>query len=135
MMQGLRHFGVDARLGRVPGELCDGEFSVNHSGRAKLVGTGQRITRAGYRFGAAIMVRNAAPAREALTAAYAPLGLSLNADRRVCRRCRAGCDQGGGPRTTAFHARHRSFHGAGRRGNVGAPDAPHTSEVHREKEK
>lgn len=78
VVQGLRRLGVDARLGPVPGEYCDGEFSVNDSGRAKLVGTGQRITRAGFLFSAVVMVQDAGPAREALTAAYASLGLTFD---------------------------------------------------------
>lgn len=44
----LTGLGVDARVGAVPGEYCDGEFSVNDSGRVKPAGAGQRITRAGY---------------------------------------------------------------------------------------
>ncbi len=84
MTSALRGLGVDARLGPVPGEYCDGEFSVNASGSAKLIGTGQRITRAGYLFSALVMVHDAAPAREALTSAYAALGLDFAPETVGC---------------------------------------------------
>jgi len=41
----LRGFGVDARLGEVPGEYCPGEYSINARGAVKLVGTSQRGVR------------------------------------------------------------------------------------------
>ena len=41
----LRELGVDARVGRVPGEFCPGEFTVNARGAVKLVGTAQRVLR------------------------------------------------------------------------------------------
>ena len=74
----LRNLGVDARVGPVPGEYCDGAFSVNESGRTKLVGTGQRIVPAGFLFSAVVMVHSAGPAREALTAAYELLDLPFD---------------------------------------------------------
>ena len=84
MVEGLRTLGVDARLGPVPGEYCDGEFSVNDSGRTKLVGTGQRITRAGFLFSAVVMVHDVGPARAALEAAYARLGLAFRPETVGC---------------------------------------------------
>lgn len=84
MADGLRRMGVDARVGAVPGEYCDGEFSVNDSGRAKLVGTGQRITRAGYLFSAVIMVGCVSRVREALTVGYGELGLDLRPETVGC---------------------------------------------------
>lgn len=80
----LRTLGVDARLGPVPGEYCDGEFSINHAGRAKLAGTGQRINRHGFLFSAVVMVTEADRVREALTAAYADLGLDLRPETVAC---------------------------------------------------
>ena len=41
--QGLRRFGVDARVGQVPGEYCPGAFTVNARGQTKLVGSAQRV--------------------------------------------------------------------------------------------
>lgn len=73
----LRGLGVDARLGPVPGEYCDGKFSVNDSGRTKLAGTGQRIVGGGYLFSAVVMVRSSAAITEALTRSYELLGLEF----------------------------------------------------------
>lgn len=80
----LQGLGVDARVGAVPGEYCTGEFSVNDSGRAKLVGTGQRLTRHGYLFSAVVMVEEAAQARAALAEAYALLGLDFRPESVGC---------------------------------------------------
>lgn len=84
MVRGLRSLGVDAQVGPVPGEYCDGEFSVNLGGRAKLAGTGQRIVRNGYLFSAVVMVHSVEPAREALTAAYHELGLAFRPETVGC---------------------------------------------------
>jgi octanoyl-[GcvH]:protein N-octanoyltransferase len=73
----LRGLGVDARLGPVPGEYCDGKFSVNDSGRAKLAGTGQRIVGGGYLFSAVVMVQSSVAITQTLTEAYGLLGLDF----------------------------------------------------------
>lgn len=80
----LRALGADARVGAVPGEYCSGEFSVNDAGRAKLAGTGQRLTKDGYLFSAVVMVEEAGPAREALEEAYALLGLDFRPESVGC---------------------------------------------------
>lgn len=72
----LRHLGVDARVGEVPGEYCPGEFSVNARGQTKLVGAAQRIIRGGWLFSAVVVVTGSAPLRAVLTDIYAQLGLS-----------------------------------------------------------
>lgn len=74
----LRGLGVDARVGAVPGEYCDGKYSVNAAGRVKLAGTGQRIAGRGFLFSAVVMVHASAAVREALCAAYALLDLELD---------------------------------------------------------
>lgn len=84
LAEALVGLGVDARVGRVPGEYCEGEFSVNDSGRSKLVGTGQRITRGGFLFSAVIMVHGADRARAALEAAYPLMGLDLRPETVGC---------------------------------------------------
>lgn len=76
--EALRSLSVDARVGRVPGEYCDGEYSVNDTGRTKLMGTGQRIVVGGYLFSAVLMVRRPPLAAVALSHAYAALGLSFD---------------------------------------------------------
>lgn len=73
----LRHLGVDARLGPVPGEYCDGKYSVNAGGVTKLVGTGQRIVRGGFLFSAVVMVQAGPAVTSALAAAYSRLALEL----------------------------------------------------------
>jgi octanoyl-[GcvH]:protein N-octanoyltransferase len=80
----LQALGVDARVGPVPGEYCDGEFSVNESGRTKLAGTGQRITRTGYLFSAVVMVQDAERVRDVLAPAYRALGLSFQPETVGC---------------------------------------------------
>jgi octanoyl-[GcvH]:protein N-octanoyltransferase len=80
----LRAMGVDARVGPVPGEYCDGEFSVNASGRTKLAGTGQRITRSGYLFSAVVMVEEVARVCDVLAPAYRALGLSFRPETVGC---------------------------------------------------
>lgn len=75
----LSDLGVpDVRVGPVPGEYCDGEWSVNVGGRAKLVGTGQRLFRSGFLFSAVVMAAGAAAARDVLTPAYSALDLPLD---------------------------------------------------------
>jgi lipoate-protein ligase A len=71
----LRHLGVDARVGEVPGEYCPGAWSVNARGRTKLVGIGQRIVAGGAHLGVVIVVRHSALVREALIPVYDALGL------------------------------------------------------------
>lgn len=80
----LRGLGVDARVGAVPGEYCTGEFSVNDAGRAKLVGTGQRLTKHGYLFSAVVMVEDAGQARTALGEAYSLMGLDFRPESVGC---------------------------------------------------
>lgn len=74
----LRGWGVDARVGAVPGEYCAGVSSVNAAGRRKLIGTGQRLIRGAYLFSAVIMLRVVPALREGLTEAYAHLGLDFD---------------------------------------------------------
>lgn len=84
LAEALRRLGADARVGRVPGEYCEGEFSVNDGGLTKLVGTGQRVTRRGYLFSAVIMVHGADRARAALAASYPLMGLELKPETVGC---------------------------------------------------
>jgi len=86
---GIRDLGVDARVGRVPGEYCPGEWSVNAGGRVKLAGTGQRITREGFLVSAVIAVGDPNPAREAMAAGYRALTLPLD-EHTVGSICREG---------------------------------------------
>ncbi|MER1996043.1 MAG: lipoate--protein ligase family protein [Arthrobacter sp.] len=73
----LREAGVPAGVGEIPGEYCPGEYSV-HGGRdpgIKLVGTAQRVVSGAWLFSSVVVLRDSAPLREVLTAAYSALGL------------------------------------------------------------
>lgn len=84
LVDALRVFGVDARVGPVPGEYCEGAYSVNRAGTAKLVGTGQRLARGGYAFSAVVSVQESERVRTALEIGYAALGLELRPDTVGC---------------------------------------------------
>jgi octanoyl-[GcvH]:protein N-octanoyltransferase len=71
----LRRLGVDARVGRVPGEYCPGEFSVNARGRTKLIGAAQRVVRGGWLLSTVVVVDLAGDLRGVLEDVYAQLGL------------------------------------------------------------
>lgn len=68
----------DTRVGAVPGEYCEGDWSVNQGGTGKLVGTGQRLRRNGWLFSAVISVREPRAVESVLTQAYAVLELDLD---------------------------------------------------------
>ena len=71
----LRTLGVDARVGRVPGEFCPGEFTVSARGRVKLVGTAQRVVRRASLLAASVAVRDGASLRTVLGDVYRALAL------------------------------------------------------------
>jgi octanoyl-[GcvH]:protein N-octanoyltransferase len=71
----LRGLGVDARVGRVPGEFCPGEFTVNARGAVKLVGTAQRVLRHASLLAASVAVAGADALREVLHDVYDALEL------------------------------------------------------------
>ncbi|GAA4262756.1 lipoate--protein ligase family protein [Dactylosporangium darangshiense] len=74
----LSGFGIDARIGAVPGEYCPGDYSVNLAGTRKIVGSAQRVTRDGWLFSSVVQVTGAALLREPLVAAYAALGYDFD---------------------------------------------------------
>ena len=74
----LRAHGIDARVGEVPGEYCPGSFSVNARGRAKLVGTAQRVVRGAWLFSAVLVHDDADLLRPLLDAIYRSLGLPFD---------------------------------------------------------
>ena len=85
MAEALQDLDVpDVRIGPVPGEYCDGEWSVNVGGRGKLVGTGQRLFRDGFLFCAVMMVGPCEGVRNLLTDAYGRLGLALDPATVAC---------------------------------------------------
>ena len=78
----LRGFGVDARVGEVPGEYCPGSHSVNARGVVKLVGTAQRMVRGAWLFSAVLVFEGAPVLRPLLRDVYGALDLPFY-DRSV----------------------------------------------------
>ena len=74
----LSAFGLDVRVGELPGEYCPGEYSINVAGVTKVVGSAQRITRDGWLFSTIVQVAGSAEIRDVLTAAYDALGYELD---------------------------------------------------------
>jgi len=70
----FRGFGVDARLGAVPGEYCPGAQSVNARGVEKLVGTAQRMVPGAWLFSSLVVVGDEDRLRPVLAEVYRCLG-------------------------------------------------------------
>jgi octanoyl-[GcvH]:protein N-octanoyltransferase len=51
-----RSFGLDGRVGEVPGEYCPGTSSVNVGGTHKVAGVGQRLLRRAAHTGGVVVV-------------------------------------------------------------------------------
>ena len=73
----LRQLGVDARVGAVPGEYCSGDYSMNASGRVKLMGVGQRLIRGAAHLGGVIVAEGGDAIRGVLSEAYEALELEF----------------------------------------------------------
>ena len=71
----LRRFGIDARVGEVPGESCPGASSVNAAGRRKLIGAAQRAVRGGWLLSTVVVIDTATRVRRVLESVYAALEL------------------------------------------------------------
>jgi octanoyl-[GcvH]:protein N-octanoyltransferase len=70
----FRGYGIDARLGAVPGEYCPGAHSVNARGVEKLVGTAQRMVPGAWLFSSLVVVGDEDRLRPVLTEVYRCLG-------------------------------------------------------------
>jgi octanoyl-[GcvH]:protein N-octanoyltransferase len=66
----FRGFGLDARLGAVPGEYCPGAHSVNARGVEKLVGTAQRMVPGAWLFSSLLVVGDEDRLRPVLAEVY-----------------------------------------------------------------
>ena len=75
----FRGWGVDARLGAVPGEYCPGAHSVNARGTEKLVGTAQRMVPGAWLFSSLIVVGDEHRLRPVLAEVYRCLGQEFDA--------------------------------------------------------
>jgi octanoyl-[GcvH]:protein N-octanoyltransferase len=72
----LHRFGVDARVGAVPGEYCPGDHSVNARGKVKLMGVGQRIVKGAAHVGGVIVLGGSARIRGVLAPVYEAMGFA-----------------------------------------------------------
>jgi lipoate-protein ligase A len=75
LAEALRAVGVDARVGRIDGEFCPGDYTVSAGGRVKLVGTAQRVVRHASLLAASVAVNGGDRLRAVLTDVYAALEL------------------------------------------------------------
>ncbi len=75
MAAAFRSLGVDARIGRVAGEYCPGDHSVNARGRTKLMGVGQRVVARAAHVGGVAVVGGSDRIRDVLIRVYEALGL------------------------------------------------------------
>lgn len=69
-------FGIDARIGEVPGEYCAGRWSVNVAGRRKVAGIGQRLLRRAAHTGGVVVVADADAVNQALQPVYAAMDVA-----------------------------------------------------------
>jgi octanoyl-[GcvH]:protein N-octanoyltransferase len=74
----LRGFGIDARVGEIPGEYCPGRWSVNARGRVKLAGTAQRVVRHAWLLAVIVVVEDGQALRPVLEDVYRELDLELD---------------------------------------------------------
>lgn len=79
LVAGMRRFGVDARVGDVPGEYCPGEFSINARGAVKLIGTSQRAVRGARLLSGMVPLASVAHLVDILVAVNEALGLEWDA--------------------------------------------------------
>ncbi len=70
-----RRLGVKAQIGEISGEYCPGEHSVNHEGRIKLMGVGQRLAKKAAHVGGVIAVDRTDLLLRALIPVYRALDL------------------------------------------------------------
>ena len=72
----IASFGIDARVGEIPGEYCPGAYTVSAAGRIKLVGTAQRVVRGGALVSAFVIVGGGDRLRAVLFDVYRALELA-----------------------------------------------------------
>jgi octanoyl-[GcvH]:protein N-octanoyltransferase len=75
MADAFTSLGVDARVGKVPGEYCPGDWSVNVGGKTKVMGVGQRLVRRAAHVGGVVVVDDGRRIRDVLIPVYRALGL------------------------------------------------------------
>lgn len=75
MAEAFDSLGVDARIGRVPGEYCPGDWSVSVAGKVKVMGVGQRLVKAAAHVGGVVVVDDGHRVRNVLVPVYRSLRL------------------------------------------------------------
>lgn len=71
----LARVGVSSQVGELAGEYCPGEYSVNHAGRLKIMGVGQRLAKRAAHVGGVITVGRTDLLLRALVPVYRALEL------------------------------------------------------------
>lgn len=71
----LQRLGFDASVGRIPGEYCPGDHSINLGAEVKVAGLGQRMISGAAHVGVVLTVSGAEELREVLKPVYVTLGI------------------------------------------------------------
>lgn len=71
-------YGIDARVGEVPGEYCPGAHSVNRAGLVKLSGTAQRVARGSWLVSSIVQVGPVDALREVTARVAAQLDAAVD---------------------------------------------------------
>jgi len=74
----LGRFGVDAAVGEIPNEYCAGQYSAHILGHRKVMGVGQRLTRAAAQVGGLIVIADADEINAVLVPVYRVLGVPMD---------------------------------------------------------
>jgi lipoate-protein ligase A len=77
VIDALAEFGIAATIGEVPGEYCPGKYSVHLSGR-KVMGVGQRLTRAAAYVGGVVVLGGADAINDVLGPVYRHLDIPFD---------------------------------------------------------
>lgn len=71
----LGRLGFDATVGRLPGEYCPGDHSINLEGRVKVAGLGQRMISGAAHVGVVLTLSGSDRLRDVLVPVYGALGI------------------------------------------------------------
>ncbi len=78
VVDALGALGVPSAIGEIPDEYCAGEWSVHVRGSRKVMGVGQRLTRAAAQVGGMIVLSDPESINRVLETIYAALGVALD---------------------------------------------------------
>lgn len=74
----LASLGITSEIGEIPHEYCAGEYSVNVRGSRKVMGVGQRLSRAAAQIGGMIVVSDPDDINTVLVPIYDALGVPID---------------------------------------------------------